>query len=288
MSATACHGANTDTGQGGGIKATLGGTGTVPAWSQPQLHLSAPAGIALLTPEHHILAAGKHLTIATGHDTNFVAQGNHSLAVKDGLAIFTAGQATDKQKPNQETGIHLHAASGAVSLQSQSGKTTAAADKKVTFASTTGKLTAGAKQKILATAQGAYLKIEGGNIELHAPKKVEFKASKKEWTGPKSAAVELPSSPSAGELNLAQTNITEKTSYSQRLNVAGLIGGDPQNGALYANMPYEAYNEQGQKIAAGQLSVEGTTGTIRTPQPEKVKVLISQGDWLFFQDVNHL
>lgn len=292
LSATASHAAHASAGQGqgsdGGIKATLGGTGTVPAWSQPQLHLSAPAGIALLTPEHHLLAAGKHLTIATGHDTNFVAQGNHSLAVKDGLAIFTVGQASDKNKPNQETGIHLHAASGAVSLQSQSGKTTAAADKKVTFASTTGKLTASAKQKILATAQGAYLKIEGGNIELHAPKKVEFKASKKDWTGPKSAAVELPSSPSAGELNLAQTNITEKISYSQRLNVVGLIGGDPQSGALYANMPYEAYNEQGQKIAAGQLSVEGTTGTICTPQPEKVKVLISQGDWLFFQDVNHL
>ena len=30
-------------------------------------------------------------------------------------------------------------------------------------------LSASAKQKILATAQGAYLKIEGGNIELHAP-----------------------------------------------------------------------------------------------------------------------
>ena len=220
-------------------------------------------------------------------DTNLIAQGNHSLAVKDGLALFTVGKANDKQKPNQETGIHLHAASGSVSLQSQGGKTTAAADKKVTMASTTGQLTASAKQKILATAQEAYLKIEGGNIELHAPGKVAFKASKKDWTGPKSAAVELPSSPSVGELNLASGNLVEKSSYSQRLNVAGLIGGDPQSGALYANMPYEAYNEQGQKIAAGQLSGDGTTGAIRTQQPEKVKVVISQGDWLFFQDVNH-
>jgi type VI secretion system secreted protein VgrG len=61
----------------------------------------------------------------------------------------------------------------------------------VTLASTTGKLSASAKQKILATAQGAYLKIEGGNIELHAPKKVELKASQKNLTGPKSAAVEV-------------------------------------------------------------------------------------------------
>ena len=219
LSATATHGA-TAQGNSEGIKATQGGAGTVPAWSQARLQFAAPAGIAQLTPEHHLIATGKNLAIATGHDTNLIAQGHHSLAVKDGLALFTVGKASNKQKPNQETGIHLHAASGQVSLQSQSGKTTAAADKKVTIASTTGKLTASAKQKILATAQGAYLKIEGGNIELHAPGKVEFKASKKDWTGPKSAAVELPSSPSAGDLNLAPANVTEKTDYSQRLNVA--------------------------------------------------------------------
>ena len=190
LSATASHGATQSTGQGEGIKATQGGTGTVSAWSQPRLQFAAPAGIAQLTPEHHLIAAGKSLAIATGHDTNLIAQGNHSLAVKDGIALFTVGKASNKQKPNQETGIHLHAASGTVSLQSQGGKTTAAADKKVTIASTTGKLTASAKQKILATAQGAYLKIEGGNIELHAPKKVAFKASKKDWTGPKSATPE--------------------------------------------------------------------------------------------------
>ena len=282
--------ASQNAGQGsqGTIKTTQGGTGTVPVWSEPRLQFNAPAGIAQLTPQNHILAAGKSLSIATGQDTNLIAQGNHSLAVKNGLALYTVGKAGDKQKPNQETGIHLHAASGSVSLQSQSGKTTAAADKKVTLASTTGNLNASAKQKIIATAQGAYLKIEGGNIELHAPGKVEFKASQKSWTGPKSAAVELPSSPAAGELYLIQNGTTEHSTYSQRVNVAGLIGGDPESGSLYAAMPYEAYNEQGQKIAAGQLSAGGSTGAISTLKPEKVKVVISQGDWLFFQDVNHL
>jgi type VI secretion system secreted protein VgrG len=37
------------------------------------------------------------------------------------------------------------------------------------------------------TAQGAFMKIEGGNIMLHGPGKVEFKASKKELAGPKSS-----------------------------------------------------------------------------------------------------
>lgn len=202
MSATASQGSTGGQGRGEGIKATLGGIGTVPAWSEPRLQVAAPAGIAQVTPQNHILAAGKNLTVATGQDTNLIAQGDHSLAVKDGLALFTVGKANNKNKPNQETGIHLHAASGSVSLQSQGGKTSAAADKKVTMASTTGKLTASAKQKILATAQGAYLKIEGGNIELHAPGKVEFKASKKDWTGPKSGSPTLPAW-NVGELNIA-------------------------------------------------------------------------------------
>ncbi|MCG2577542.1 type VI secretion system tip protein VgrG [Dechloromonas sp. XY25] len=285
MSATARQSAGQ--GSGGDIKATLGGTGTVPAWSEPRIQFAAPAGIAQLTPQNHILASGKNLSISTGHDTNLISQGNHSLVIKDGLALFTVGKAKDKNTPNTDTGIHLHAASGTVGLQSQGGKTMAAADKKVTFASISGKLTVSAKQKILATAQGAYIRIEGGNIELHAPKKVEFKASNKDWTGPKSAAAELPSSPAANKLNLVQSEATERAAYSQRVNVAGLIGGDPESGSLYAAMLYEAYNEQGQKIAAGQLSAEGTTGTISTSKPEKVKVVISQGDWLFFQDVNH-
>ena len=41
---------------------------------------------------------------------------------------------------------------------------------------------------MLLTAQGAYLKLEGGNIELGAPGVVEFKASSKELAGPKSAS----------------------------------------------------------------------------------------------------
>ncbi len=208
LGATASHGQSSAAG-GSDIKATQGakytiaatggGVGTVAAWSEPRLQLSAPAGITQLTPADHLLVAGKNIVIAA-QDTNLIAQGHHSLAIKDGLALFTAGKANNKNKPNQETGIHLHAASGQVSLQSQSGKTTAAADKKVTLASTTGNLNASAKSHILATAQGASLKIEGGNISLRAPGKVELKASQKNLTGPKSASAAGVSLPKAGEL----------------------------------------------------------------------------------------
>lgn len=173
---------------GSQIKATQGGTGTVPAWSEPRIQTSAPGGIAQLTPANHILVSGTHTTFVSEHDSQLISQGSHALAGKDGLALFAHGKSKKDGKPNQETGIHLHAAAGKVSLQAQSGKIAAAADKKVTFASTQADLQASAKQKILATAGGAYLKLEGGNIELHAPGKVEFKASMKNWAGPKSSS----------------------------------------------------------------------------------------------------
>jgi type VI secretion system secreted protein VgrG len=37
------------------------------------------------------------------------------------------------------------------------------------------------------TAQGAFLKLEGGNIMLHGPGKIEFKASMKQLSGPQAA-----------------------------------------------------------------------------------------------------
>jgi type VI secretion system secreted protein VgrG len=76
-----------------------------------------------------------------------------------------------------------------VSSQSQSGTTSLVADKTVTVASVTKTVSISAPKKhVLLTAQGAYIKLEGGNIEVHAPGKVEFKASAKELAGPVSAS----------------------------------------------------------------------------------------------------
>ncbi|QYF95414.1 type VI secretion system tip protein VgrG [Massilia sp. PAMC28688] len=181
----------TEKGRGSGEN---GGSGEVPAFSQPHMQLSAPAGIAAATPASTIISAGKSSTI-TAQDVNMVAQANLGHAVLKGISLFTYGKASDAARPNQETGIRLHAASGKVSSQSQSGSTSLTADKAITVASVTKSVTIGAPNKhVMLTAQGAFIKLEGGNIMIHGPGKMEFKASKKELTGPKSASssVQLP------------------------------------------------------------------------------------------------
>jgi uncharacterized protein (DUF2345 family) len=162
--------------------------GQVTAYSEPQLQLSAPAGIAATTAADAIISAGNSSSIVAGQDINFASQGGAFHTVKAGISLFTYGKASNKEKPNQETGITLHAASGKVGSQSRSDETRITADQLVTVASITKSVTIAAKVHALLTAQGAYLKIEGGNIMLHGPGKIEFKASVKELAGPKTAA----------------------------------------------------------------------------------------------------
>lgn len=164
------------------------GRGQAVAYQEPLFQLSSPKGIVAVTPANAVFSAGLTSNISAGQDINFAAQGAWHHVTASGISLFTYGKASNGSKPNQETGIKLHAASGKVSSQSQSDATRITADKTITVASITKTVSASAKTHLLMTAQGAVLKLEGGNIMLHAPGKVEFKAGKKELGGPVSVS----------------------------------------------------------------------------------------------------
>lgn len=151
----------------------------VAAWPEPMLQLSSPAGIVASTPASAVFAAGNTTSLSAAQAVNLVTQGTVAHLIKGGVSLFTYGKGGDKN------GIALHAASGKVSSASQSGATRVTADKAVTVASVNKAVSVSAKTHVLLTAQGACLKIEGGNIDLHCPGKVEFKASMKELAGPR-------------------------------------------------------------------------------------------------------
>ena len=172
----------------------------VAAYSEPHLQLSAPVGIVATTPANAVLAASATSSLTAGHDINVAAQGNSYAGVKDGIKLFAYGKATSAQKPNQEVGIRLHAASGKVSMQSQSDAIKLTADKKLSVVSVGKGINISGKQHVMFNAQGAHLKLEGGNIELYGPGKIDFKASMKELAGPVSATPALPALPQAADL----------------------------------------------------------------------------------------
>jgi type VI secretion system secreted protein VgrG len=166
-----------------------GGHGSVPAWVRPDLIFAAPAGIGSHTPASAIYSAGTTASLSAGQDIQHTVQANHALVAKDGLLLFTYGKAQSADKPNQEVGLQLHAASGNVNLQSQSAATKLTADKAVEVASTHGMVRITAPAHVLLTVAGAAVELKGGNITLKGPGKVEFKASIKELSGPGSAQV---------------------------------------------------------------------------------------------------
>jgi len=181
-----------------------GGLGTVRAWARPDMVTAAPGGIGMYTPASTLISAGRTMAVVAGQDLHAITQANHATAVAKGVVFYTYGKATDPNKPNQETGIKLHAASGSVSTQSQSGATKLTASKSVEVGSTTAKVRVTAPQHVLLTAAGAALRIEGGDITISGPGKVEFKAAMKELTSGASAnaSTKLPAAAALDECGL--------------------------------------------------------------------------------------
>jgi type VI secretion system secreted protein VgrG len=232
----------------------------VPAYSEPHLQLSSPAGIAATTPANAVLGASATSSLTAGHDINFASQRNSYASVKDGIKLFTYGKATNTQKPNQEIGIRLHAASGKVSSQSQSNETKLTADKALTVVSTTKSINISGKQHVMMTAQGAYLKLEGGNIQIHGPGKIDFKASMKELTGPQDGSAGAPTLPKAKDIfNEAFVVKNEKT------------------GEIMANVPYRMESAGG-VVIEGITDAMGRTKRLFTSKQEEVKLFLKDQD----------
>lgn len=174
----------THDGQEGDEEHIGGGNGTVPAWGRADLLTAAPAGIGTFTPANTILTANQTVTISAGQDIQQLAQANHATAVKDAAILYTYGKAQNPTKPNKETGIKLHAATGNVQTQSQTGATKIAAQKRIHVVSTHGKITIAAPKHVQLFAAGAAIRLQGGRVSNTGPGSVLYKASLKIFNSP--------------------------------------------------------------------------------------------------------
>ncbi|MBL0730555.1 type VI secretion system Vgr family protein [Piscinibacter sp. HJYY11] len=190
--------------ESGEIPAIQGGSGSVSAWSRPELLVSAPGGVGSATPADNVVSAGTNVSISAGQDVNLESQRNTAWAVESGLTLFTYGKAQNNHKPNAETGMQLHAVSGSVSVQAQGSTLHFTADKAVAVTSVTSAITIGAPKHVLLTAGGASLRITNGSITLTTSGTAQFKAAMKELTGAGSASASL-SLPKVGKLSECAT-----------------------------------------------------------------------------------
>ncbi|MEQ6341572.1 MAG: DUF2345 domain-containing protein [Gammaproteobacteria bacterium] len=246
------------------VKSTAATDNPVTAYSEPHLQLSSTAGIAAGTPANAILTAGHTSSLTAGHDINLAAQGGSCHLVKDGISLFTYGKAGNNNKPNQETGIKLHAASGKITCQSQSDQTKLTADKTITVASITKSITIAASKHVLLTAGGAYIKLAGGNIEIHGPGAMAFKASMRELAGPAGGSVAGVSLPVPSELYLKPTEEPHSLRFAA-------LGADEMLGLSgWAGHPFSIVDRDGKAVAQGTVAEDGRLPRVTTPRTQSL------------------
>uniref|UniRef100_UPI003F792DE1 DUF2345 domain-containing protein n=1 Tax=Chromobacterium amazonense TaxID=1382803 RepID=UPI003F792DE1 len=102
------------------------------------------------------------------------------------ISLFVAGV-------KDKVAVKLIAAKGKVQIQAQSDAMELTADKDVTITSVKGKVQIASSQEILlAGGGGGYIRIAGGNIEVHCPGEVSIKGASHGLSGPASMGISMP------------------------------------------------------------------------------------------------
>ena len=142
----------------------------------------AQAGSLHVTPRTHVMYAGenidqiaqRHVQVASGERINL--HGGH------GVAMFA-----------HSGGVSAIANRGKVTIQSQDDDTQVDSAKNIQLTAAGGKLAGMANdQVVFVTSGGAYLKLNGGDIELGCPGTFTVKSAGHAWGGPASMSTDMP------------------------------------------------------------------------------------------------
>ncbi|WP_391527979.1 type VI secretion system Vgr family protein [Photorhabdus akhurstii] len=153
---------------------------TLKELQQRALLLSAPSGIAQVTPGNLQLSAGENLITTVGGDADMSIMKKFRLAVGNGLSLFT-----------RTLGLKLLAASGKVEIQAQTDAVEVLAQQALTLASQQDCVTVSAKTELRLECGGAYISLKDGHISFAGPKNARFQCDILQKNGPVSQSANL-------------------------------------------------------------------------------------------------
>ncbi|MBN3729462.1 type VI secretion system tip protein VgrG [Burkholderia sp. Tr-20390] len=157
-----------------------GGIGTANGFENPVLLLGSPAGIAASTPDSIHLAADMQLNMASGKNTHLAAGQSLIAAAAKSASLFAGDE------------LRVTAANGALAIEAHGKGIDVIAQALVRILSASDSVEIAGNKQILITCGGASIRLSDGNIELHAPGKIDVKGSKHEFSGPTSTTYPLP------------------------------------------------------------------------------------------------
>ncbi len=211
------------------------------------------AGIALVTPrDTHQYSSEKH-TITAGQDLNVTTGQSWLASIQNKMSFFV------------QQGVKIFSSKGKIQIQANRNNIEIIADKTLKVISANDKVEVIAKKEILITCDGAYIRIKDGNIEIHAPGKVEHKAAQHPFRGPTSLPKEMPRLPTS-ELNIKNQFALVDNFYGVRM----------------PNQKYKVTLEDG-TVYQGKSNDKGETEIIEShiPQKAKVEILDNQSGRMF-------
>jgi len=153
---------------------------------EPTLLMSAPKGIAAVTPEAAVLHTGKGLYLQSLGEVDLSAAQRYSVNASQAISILA-----------HQEGMRLVSAKGPLAVESHADTLSLTSMKDVTVQSTQGHLQLTAKNGITLACGGAYIKLTPqGEISVHGPGLLSLKGQHK-LQGPASEDYPLPELPSS-------------------------------------------------------------------------------------------
>lgn len=153
---------------------------------QPTLLMSAPQGIAAVTPETTLLHSGNGLYLQSLGEVNITTAQRCSLNASQAISLLA-----------QQEGMRLVSAKGPLQVESHGDILSLTALKDITVQSTQGHLQLTAKNGITLGCGGAYIRLTPqGEIQIHGPGVISLKGQH-DLQGPVSEEFPLPELPAS-------------------------------------------------------------------------------------------
>jgi type VI secretion system secreted protein VgrG len=162
---------------------TQTGEDKVPHTQDPIVLIAAQAGQAIVAGQDIQIAANEVIHLASGQDTHIATGAAARIHAGQSIGILAGAQGPGSEA--QGKGFTLIAGQGDIDIQAQAEQLQIAAKQAVSVQSKSSHIDWAAAKKItLATAGGASVTIEGGNITVECPGKITIKAGKRSFVGP--------------------------------------------------------------------------------------------------------
>lgn len=180
--------AQADTGE----RKTGTGAGKLPHSADPVIAFSAKDGLSMSAARDLQMAAGETATVMSGADTQVATGGQMRIHTQQAIGMLGGAVKAGEQ----DIGVQVIAARDPIDVQAQAGAMLVQALDVINVKSSNAHIDWAAAKKIsLSTLGGANITIDGGNITVQCPGKIEIKAGKKSFIGPAQESYPLPNLP---------------------------------------------------------------------------------------------